>query len=103
MTPCVPAGIVVFCPLGIWIASQSRLNVNSVFSYMASFYVIPSEVEESLDLSLERALFLFLARNGSKDYATNRENYERLAWLKPLKVERFIIVSSFVIRISSFS
>src|SRR5438552_3942379 len=36
MTPCVPVGIVVFCPLGIWIASQSRLNVNSVFSYMAS-------------------------------------------------------------------
>src|SRR5206468_1584738 len=30
-----PAGIVVFCPLGIWIASQSRLNVNSVFSYIA--------------------------------------------------------------------
>jgi hypothetical protein len=36
ITPCVPAGIVVFCPLGIWIASQSRLNVNSVFSYMVS-------------------------------------------------------------------
>jgi hypothetical protein len=34
-----------------------------VFSYMASFYVIPSEVEESLDHSGRNALLV--ARNGS--------------------------------------
>src|SRR5207247_8509160 len=36
ITPLAPAVTVIYCPLGIWIASQSRLNVNSVFSYMAS-------------------------------------------------------------------
>src|SRR5947208_6030226 len=71
MTPCVPVGIVVFCPLGIWIASQSRLNVNSVFSYMAStresYYATDQENDEnrmtndetiSKSLSLLRQSFL---------------------------------------------
>src|SRR6266545_3628114 len=51
MTPCVPAGMVVFWPLGIWIASQSRLNVNSVFSYMAltfpSYYATDEKNDEA--------------------------------------------------------
>src|SRR6266487_5681706 len=73
ITPCVPVGIVVFCPLGIWIASQSRLTVNSVFSYMASSYVIPSEVEESFILDPATPARRFNCHNY---YATDVKNDE---------------------------
>src|SRR5438552_8325808 len=42
--------MVVFWPLGIWMASQSRVNVNSVFSYMAlpfaNYYATKGENDE---------------------------------------------------------
>jgi uncharacterized membrane protein len=43
--------MVVFWPLGIWMASQSRFNVNSVFSYMAltfpSYYATDEKNDEA--------------------------------------------------------
>src|SRR6478672_3023078 len=88
MTPAVPAGIVVFCPLGIWIASQSRLNVNSVFSYMAltsSSYYATDEVNDEIRMTNDETM--------SKDEMTNGT----------VRFFHLVIPSSFDIRASSFN
>src|SRR5512132_2327414 len=70
--------MVVFWPLGIWMASQSRFNVNSVFSYIVSC-LCHSERRRGISGCIwnERVLPRRW-KQLSAYYAINRENDERL-------------------------
>jgi hypothetical protein len=87
ITPWVPAGMVVFWPLGIWMASQSRVNVNSVFSYMplpfTDHYATHAKNDE--------------IRMSNDEGMTNPEQRATI----PFRHSKFGIISSFVIRISA--
>src|SRR6266487_375906 len=92
-TPCVPAGIVVFCPLGIWIASQSRVNVNSVFSYMA-FLVCHSERSREISRFIfGPAMSLWSLGTIVSYYATIRETDEWLRGFETLNRWSFVLAS----------
>src|SRR2546430_4497510 len=96
--------MVVLCPLGIWIASQSRLNVNSVFSYITSFSVVPSGVEESLILDSASSLAVrnnagvIMPQMGRLRQAAARRANDRRDSLNCFIVSMWRNRSSFVLR-----
>src|SRR5438045_2027376 len=70
--------MVVFWPLGIWMASQSRFNVNSVFSYIVSCLCHSERRREISGCIWNERVLPRRWKQLYAYYAINRENDERL-------------------------
>src|SRR5216117_1489220 len=76
--------MVVFWPLGIWMASQSRFNVNSVFSYIVSCLCHSERRRGIFGCIWNERVFPRRWKQLYAYYAINRENDERLRRSKAL-------------------